>query len=66
MAEYAIPWSDSYLEETIASGLALIRRYTELNQTKQPFNIISRGILFINVDYHTPVKGEPAYSRTAG
>lgn len=52
-ADEYIKWSDSYLEETAASGLALIRRYTELNQTKQqPFNIISRGILFINVDYH--------------
>ena len=48
-----IKWTDSYLEETIASGLALIRRYTELNQTKQqPSSIISRGNLFINVDYH--------------
>lgn len=48
-----IKWSDSYLEETVASGLALIRRYTELNQIKQqPSSIISRGSLFINVDYH--------------
>lgn len=52
-ADEYIKWSDSYLEETIASSLALMRRYTELNQTKQqPFNIISRGILFINVNYH--------------
>lgn len=52
-ADEYIKWSDCYLEETIASGLALIRRYTELNQTKQqPFNIISRGTLLINVDYH--------------
>ena len=48
-----IKWSDSYLEETIASGFALIRRYTELKQTKlQPFSIISRGTLLINVHYH--------------
>ena len=52
-ADEYIKWTDSYLEETIASGLALIRRYTELNQTKQqPSSIISRGTLFINVDYH--------------
>jgi len=52
-ADEYIKWSDSYLEEIIASGLVLIRRYTELNQTKQqPFNIISRGTLFANVDYH--------------
>lgn len=52
-ADEYIRWSDSYMEETIASGLALIRRYTELNQTKQqPSSIISRGTLFINVDYH--------------
>ncbi len=44
---------DSYLEETVASGLALIRRCTELNQAKQqPSSIISRGDLLINVDYH--------------
>ena len=52
-ADEYIKWSDSYLEETVASGLALIRRYTELNQVKQqPSSIISRGDLFINVDYH--------------
>ena len=52
-ADEYIKWTDSYLEETIASGLALIRRYTELNQTKQQASsIISRGNLFINVDYH--------------
>ncbi len=52
-ADEYIRWSDSYLEETIASGLALIRRYTELNQAGQrPLNIISRGDLFINVDHH--------------
>lgn len=52
-ADEYIRWSDSYLEETIASGLALIRRYTELNQTKQqPFSFISQGALLINVDYH--------------
>jgi len=52
-ADEYIRWSDSYLEETIASGLALIRRYTELNRTGQPpLNIIARGTLFINVDYH--------------
>lgn len=52
-ADEYIRWSESYLEETIASGLALIRRYTELNQKKlQPFNIISRGTLLINVHYH--------------
>lgn len=51
-ADEYIKWSDSYLEETTASGLALIRRYTELNQTKQqPSNIILRGTLLINVDY---------------
>ena len=52
-ADEYIKWTDSYLEENIASGLALIRRYTELNQTKhQPSSIISRGTLFINVNYH--------------
>ncbi len=52
-ADEYIRWSDSYLEETIASGLALIRRYTELNQAGQrPLNIISRGSLFINVDHY--------------
>lgn len=52
-ADECIKWLDSYLEETVASGLALIRRYTELNQAKQqPSSIISRGDLFINVDYH--------------
>lgn len=52
-ADEYIKWSDSYLEETVASGLALIRRYTELNQAKQqPSSIISRGTLFINMDYH--------------
>ncbi len=52
-ADEYIKWSDSYLEESIASGLALIRRYTELNQTgQQPFNIIARGTLLVNVDYH--------------
>ena len=52
-ADEYIKWSDSYLEETVASGLALIRRYTELNQVKRPpSSIISRGDLFINVDYH--------------
>ena len=34
-ADEYIKWPDSYLEETVASGLALIRRYTELNQAKQ-------------------------------
>ncbi len=51
-ADEYIKWTENYLEETIASGLALIRRYTELNQTKQSSNTISRGTLFINVDYH--------------
>ena len=52
-ADEYIKWTDSYLEETIASGLALIRRYTELNQTKQQASsIIQGGNLFINVDYH--------------
>lgn len=52
-ADEYIRWSDNYIEEVIASGLALIRRYTELNQTEQQsFNIISRGTLLINVDYH--------------
>lgn len=52
-ADEYIKWSDNCLEETIASGLALIRRYTELNQTKQQkFHTISRGILFIHVDHH--------------
>lgn len=52
-ADEYIKWSDSYLEEAVASGFALIRRYTELNQTRQhPSCIISRGELFINVDYH--------------
>lgn len=52
-ADEYIRWQDSYLEETVASGFALIRRYTELNQAKQqPSSTISRGDLFINVDYH--------------
>ncbi len=52
-ADEYIKWPDSYPEETIASGLALIRRYTELNQAQQrPFHIIVRGTLVINVDYH--------------
>ncbi len=40
------------ISEIIASCNALIRRYTELNQTRQSPSIISRGNLFINVDYH--------------
>ena len=52
-ADEYIKWSDRYLEETVASGFALIRRYTELNQARQhPSSIISRGTLFISVDYH--------------
>ena len=52
-ADEYIKLSDSYPEEIIVSGLALIRRYTELNQTKQQkFHTISRGILFIHVDHH--------------
>lgn len=52
-ADEYIKWSDSYLEEITASGLALIRRHTELNQRgQQPSSVISRGTLFINVDYH--------------
>lgn len=41
------------ISEIVASCHALIRRYTELGQTKQQlFSTISRGTLFINVDYH--------------
>ncbi len=52
-ADEYIRWPECYPEETIASGIALIRRYTELNQAQQrPFHIIVRGTLVINVDYH--------------
>lgn len=41
------------ISEIMASCHALIRRYTELNQIKQQSSsIISRGNMFINVDYH--------------
>lgn len=37
----------------MASCRALIRRYTELNQLEnRPLNILSRGGIFISVDYH--------------
>lgn len=51
-ADEYIRWSDDYLAETVASGRALIRRYTELNQAGgQPINILLRGALSISVDY---------------
>lgn len=53
-ADECIAWSEDYVIETIASGRALIRRYTELNQEDMlPLNIISRGNLFMSMGYRT-------------
>ncbi|MCM1225449.1 MAG: DNA-binding response regulator [Lachnospiraceae bacterium] len=51
-ADEYIAWTDNYLIETIASGKALIRRYTEFSQaTSQPFRVLSHGSLFMSADY---------------
>lgn len=51
-ADEYIALSENYLEELLASGRALIRRYTELNQTKmQSPNILLRGALIMSADY---------------
>ena len=50
-ADEYIEWPKS-LEESVASGRALIRRYTELNQiTTMPPNVLSSGDVLISVDY---------------
>lgn len=51
-ADEYIQWPDT-VPEGVASCRALIRRYTELNQLEnRPLNILSRGGIFISVDYH--------------
>ncbi len=51
-ADEYIEWSDNYLTEAVASGRALIRRYTELGQAQvHSPNILLRGPLCMNVDY---------------
>lgn len=51
-ADEYIQWPDTILEG-VASCRALIRRYTELNRQKQShLKILSRGSIFISVDYH--------------
>lgn len=50
-ADEYIEWSES-LVGSVASGRALIRRYTELNQVQaRPLNIVLRGDVFISLDY---------------
>ena len=51
-ADEYIQWPDT-IQESVASGRALIRRYTELNQHSiKQLNILSQGCIFISVDYH--------------
>lgn len=51
-ADEYIQWPATTLEG-VASCRALIRRYTELNrQDDKQLNILSRGGIFISVDYH--------------
>ena len=51
-ADEYIQWPDT-VPEGVASCRALIRRYTELNQLEnRPLNFLSRGGIFISVDYH--------------
>ena len=51
-ADEYIQWPDT-IQESVASGRALIRRYTELNQSEgKPLNILARGGMFISIDYH--------------
>ena len=51
-ADEFIQWPDT-IKESVASGRALIRRYTESNQSEdEPPNIFSNGDVFISVDYH--------------
>lgn len=51
-ADEYIQWPDT-VPEGVASSRALIRRYTLLNQLEnRPLNILSRGGIFISVDYH--------------
>ena len=50
-ADEYIQWPDT-IQESVASGRALLRRYTELNQQDNgQLNILSRGCIFISVDY---------------
>lgn len=50
-ADEYIEWPDS-VEESVASGRALIRRYTELNQQDiRTQNVLVRRELFISADY---------------
>lgn len=51
-ADEYIQWPNT-ISEGVASCRALIRRYTELNRQEQSHtNILSRGSIFISVDYH--------------
>ncbi|MCM1259227.1 MAG: hypothetical protein NC307_15470 [Roseburia sp.] len=51
-ADEYIAWTDDYLIETVASGKALIRRYTEFSQSvSESFHILSHGSLFMSADY---------------
>lgn len=51
-ADEYIQWPDT-IPEGVASCRALIRRYTELNRQEQrQLNILSRGSIFISVNYH--------------
>lgn len=51
-ADEYIEWPVSVVE-SVASGRALIRRYTELNQPDdKKLNIFSMGEVFISLDYH--------------
>lgn len=52
-ADEYLQWPDR-VQEAVASGHALIRRYVELNQRDdgRPLEILSRGCIFISVDYH--------------
>lgn len=51
-ADEYIQWPDT-IPEGVASCRALIRRYTELNrQDDRQQGILSRGSIFISVDYH--------------
>lgn len=58
-ADEYIAWSKSVIE-SVASGRALIRRYTELNQPDtKTLHVISMGEVFVSLDYRKVfVQGE--------
>lgn len=56
-ADEYIQWPEN-IREGLASGHALIRRYTKFNQSiSQSLDILSSGILFMNVNYRTAFIG---------